>query len=250
MIATVAALAGAALVSTSTTFAGGADAPRDTVVTADNLSRLVIGGGAERLKREIDLTDGSGSDVLDARNYFGYAGIDLLHWLTLMGGGGQVEAKSGAGNDYGDADTSWMAGAAVGLLAHPIRTPEYLAGTLRIDAQYAHWSYEADMAMDTVEWTEDRAALIASMEFPVEHAFADSDSIPFSTVLSVGPVYSVIDGEMPGARPGSRVDFEETDSMGLLCGLDIKFASNWSAGWQGRWLGEDVSHTFSAAFHF
>jgi hypothetical protein len=36
----------------------------------------------------------------------------------------------------------------------------------------------------------------------------------------------------------------------VLCGLDIKFASNWSAGWQGRWLGEDVSHTFSAAFHF
>ena len=251
ILTTAAALAGAWVATTSVSHARGADAPREAMVTANNLSRLRVGGGAERLARELQGTDGSGAATVDARNYFGYAGLDLLRWLTVFGGGGQVEAKvGGAEASYGDSDTSWMVGGTATLLAHPITEPGYLAGTLRIDAQYLHWDFEAGMGDGTLQWTEDRVAVIASVEFPVFHAIDDSENVPYSSVLSIGPVYSAIDGDAPGGRSGGRTELEEVDTMGLLAGFDMKFAANWSAGWQGRWIGDEVSHTFTAAFHF
>ncbi len=242
------------VLTTTTACGAGADAPRGALAKAENLGRLFVGGAVEQQSREIQPPGGSTLSTLKARGYFCYAGVDLSSFWTIMGGAGNVEVKAAQGTGYGDADTCWFAGTQIALLEHRIAAPAYFEGTVRIDARYAHWDFSADLRGDTVQWTEDRAALVCSGEFPVRHAVEDPDAVPYSSVLSIGPVYSIVDGDVTGGKPWAGghagAGFEEADEFGLLLGIDIKFAANWSAGWEGRRYGDEYTHTVTAVFHF
>jgi hypothetical protein len=235
--------------------ASSAGDPAASLTSAENLSRLSVGVGWDADQRPVTTGSAAPDGRLESNSLYGWAGLDLCAWMTIKGGYGVTEAKEMPYGDYGDSENMWVLGVVANLWEHKITQPSYAASVLRLRASYMHWDHEAGVGDGLMSWEEDRLSLVFAAEFIVQHALDNAENMPFSTVFTIGPTLSRIDGDSSSsasiAVPGDGdVSFEETEDVGLLIGIDLKLAPNLSVGWEGRLIDGDMSHTVAAAFHF
>lgn len=250
----VALIAVASLIPT-VTFGRGADSPRESIIVSESLGILSVGAAFDKQDRELISDMGSFTRETETHSYYAFLSLDVLPWVTVTGGAGQSEAKQGKTDSYDDPDSLWMLGVVVNFWEHQIVRPTYLASRLSIQGAYSHWDHNAEMGGGEMQWTEDRASLVAVAEFFVDHAVEEVDDPPYSAKFSLGPLVSSIDGDVPGTAGwfdytgADEVDFEEEENVGILVGVDIQLASNFSIGWEGRMF-EHLSQSVTAALHF
>lgn len=223
----------------------GADAPPGSAVLIDNLTRLSVGVSYENGERDWQVP--GGIETFKTRGWYGIASFDIVSFLTVNGGAGKSETKIGQGMPYGDEDSLWTAGVTLNVWEHPIDLPLWMASTLRMQVAYSYWEGETGLDGDTLEWNENRTALIFSSEFlrPVE--IESALNIPYSTVFSIGPVWSSLEGD----DDSGEATLEADDDFGLLLGLDLKLAQNLSLGWEGRMFDDNnLTHSANLVFRF
>ena len=232
----------------------GASSPDTSWARSEGLPRLSIEAAFEKEERDLRFEGVPESVVFKMRDAYVLAGLDLAPFLTIQGGGGGTEVEPGAdAGGYGDSDSLWTVGATLNVWETPVETPPYLAHVLRLQATYSYWDYEAEVWGYDMSWNETRAAVLFSAEF-----FRDDPepvyAAPVSAVLSFGPVYSALDGDLnvpaeffPGS--GGVLDFEEDEDIGFLVGFDINLAPNLSLGYEAR-IFDETAHTIRGAFHF
>jgi len=254
-ISTIVVLIAAISCIPSVTLGRGADAPRESIVASENLGLLSVGVAFDKQDRELISDMGSMLRETESHSLYAFLSLDVLPWVTITGGGGQTEVKQDKTESYDDPDSLWMLGLVVNFWEHKIVRPSYLASRLRLQGAYSRWEHNAEMGGGEMQWTEDRASLTAVAEFFVDHAIEDADNPPYSAKFSVGPVLSRIDGDVPGTASWfdytgtGDLDFEEEEDVGILFGLDIQIAENFSIGWEGRMF-EHLSQSVTAALHF
>ncbi|MDP6522954.1 MAG: hypothetical protein QGI24_01855 [Kiritimatiellia bacterium] len=237
------------------TFGRGADSPRDSIIVSENLGLLSVGAAFDKQDREMISDMGAVTRETESHSYYAFLSLDVLPWVTITGGAGQTEAKEGKTIGYEDPDSLWMFGLVVNIWEQDIIRPPYLASRLSIQAAYSRWDHDAEMGGGEMQWTEDRVSLAAVAEFFVDHEAEELDEPPYSAKFSLGPVVSSIDGDVPGTASWfdytgtGEVDFEEEEDVGILIGVDIQLADNFSIGWEGRMF-EHLSQSVTAALHF
>ena len=230
---------------------GGADSPRESLWKDPSLGRLSVGTAWEKERRELAGPGFEGS-FLETRGWYLHAGLDVLPWLAVYGGGGQHEAKSAPLLGYGDYEGRWMGGVRADVWERHVESPDFLDSIWRIQAAYHYADNSASFETAEMDWAESRASVTLRTEFIVRPAAAGDKVVPYSAVLSAGPVLSQIDGTRRDIEGGERrpgVDFEEDSDLGLLLGLDVRLAQNVSVDWQAR-LFEDDTHTVGVVYHF
>jgi hypothetical protein len=230
--------------------AGGADLPKDCLVNAEDLSFLSIGLGWEKGKRSLD-GDLYDKQIMESRDLFATLTIDVFPWLTIVGGGGETEVKPAPQMAYLDQKPMWLGGIRFNLLEHEILKPAFLESVFRMQAQGTMTGHDGTYQGEDVEWTETRVALLGRMEVFPEQWTIDREEEPFSADFFVGSVFSEIDGDYLPTGDGSiaNADFTETDDVGLLLGVDVNIAPQFSVGYEAR-IFENGTHNVNAAFHF
>lgn len=221
--------------------------PHYTLFEQDNLARLCLGGDYIRQERTISLEGQSGTTDLEANHGMGYVGIDILSWLAVFGAVGGTSAKVQDADGYGNTRVNWAAGLSANLWHLDVTDPEFLAGSLslRVLGEYSQFK-SGDSDTDEIKWQEWFATLLASYEIFVTDSI-DLDQIPFSLVLSVGPVFSKLDGTFDVS--GQKLDFSEEQSYGIGGGVEVFIANNLSLGGQVQYY-DSVTYGANLRYHF
>jgi len=216
---------------------GGAVSPRESLFRAESLELWTVGVAGEKQERGIEAGN-LGVEVLESMRLYGTLSCDVLSWLAICVGAGQTELEEDSASGHENGEFMWMSGLRMNIFEHEVFDPYFLACLCRVQATASYWAYESELSGETVDWQEWRYATAFQVEFFVDDSRNDRGVCPYSTVFSVGPVYSDIDG-----------DFEEDKALGVLLGLDLKLAGNLSVGWESR-LFDDATHGVNVAFHF
>ena len=198
------------------------------------------------------LTDISGDTYeLEAQHMYGFAAIDILPWLTINGAAGISEIKPAPLEGYGDDDSLWMAGVTASLWEHVVEDPSFLACLCRLQLSHQHWERGAEFGGTDIDWEEDRTSLTLRTEFFVDTEDQRLSPYPYSVVFIVGPVYSEVDMTVPqgGRFPLNGAKVTEDRDLGVLLGVDLLVASNFSVGWEGR-IYKEATHSINLVFHF
>lgn len=206
--------------------------------------RLSIGVGYERIERGIVL-DGGLAAILEADALSGYAGFDVLPWLTVFVTAGSVELEKEEDLDT-DAGLKISAGASAYLWEGDVLVPAFMSGRLSIKAMAEVSSFESDTDVGTVDWVEVMAALPIGYE-KFDNYPASSSGLQTSLALYAGPAVSSVQGNV-GSVTGDK-DFEEDELVGAVVGADVYFAPQVSIGVKAM-IFDEISYGATARFHF
>lgn len=240
----------ALVMAISATVLAQADAPGESMITANNLDRLSFSVSVQKQIRP--LKAGNETWDLESRDMWGEMSLDVTDWFTVGGGAGQTEVKQGQRGPYTEGDLMWTVGAKLNMIEHEITKPGFMASVVRIQAAVSHWESEAEIEGTTVEWEELRGELTVRAEVLVKEPGTYDEPIPYSAVFYAGPVYSEIDGKAPALPPvwtgAGAMEFHEENDMGVEFGVEVNLARNLSIGWETRLI-DETTHTLSLALH-
>jgi hypothetical protein len=229
----------------------GADAPRDSIFHAEDLSFLSIGVGGDYTDRQLQDSAGNAYQ-LEGRYAYGFLGVDITRWLSINGGAGETQLKPGPGRSYGNEAFMWTAGGKVSFWEHEVTEPSYLECTVKIQGAVSYWDHNPEVMDVSHQWTEWRYELLGSAEFP--SGFDPGLNNLVSTVFYAGVAGSEIEADQD-LFTGQHVDgsdernLTEDQTVGPLLGIDLNIARNFSVGLEVRFF-EDPSYSLTGAFHF
>jgi hypothetical protein len=228
------------------------DTPNSSLFYPTNLDNISFTIGFEDQQRELRLdTDPGTVTLMDAEHMYGMLSCDLAPWITASAGLGNT--KVNGDDDIGQQDSDkrremWTVGVTAGLWGRTIFDPDFMACHTRVQAGLSHWSHNAKISDESIQWDELRASLILSTEVFAKEFGEDETMYPYSITFSIGGVYSDIamDVEAPDQ---SIVKLRENDSQGFVAGIGLKIAHNLSLGWEAR-VFEKTSNSIKLAYHF
>lgn len=215
----------------------GGSGMRDSLTSTDNLAPVSVGVDYQMTKRTVAL-DAGGQNVLQARTYSAFVGVDLFTWWQVFGTLGTSEAGWEA-LDYGDNKLKWSLGTHFNWWHFDLTDPEFMAGRLSFQttAEFSQFSSGND-----TRWYDAYADLTLNYEIYAEKP-TDLKAIPYSLALYGGAAFSKLSGHVMGA------DFSEDKSVGLVGGGDVFIARNLSLGAQVLYF-DKASFGINARYHF
>ncbi len=241
----------ACCVAVSVAFAAEPGAPRGSLYRAEDLGLISISGNYAYQDRDVGT-----SWMLESQSAYAVLSVDAYYdWITLSIGGGSTHVKPGPREHYDDWGSLWMTGLKLGLWEYDVKDPTYLLSRTRIQGSASYWNHNAQILDKDVKWDEWRAAMLFSAEFFSANLGADKTLYPFATVLTIGPLYSMLDGDSRGSLPGSPMaayDFDKQTDWGLQIGIDVYLSHNFSFGWEARTFDgfHGKAHDLYLALHF
>jgi len=217
---------------------------RQPLVAGRVSDRLSIGVGYDKLERGIEF--GNMPDaILEADTVSGYAGFDVLPWMTafVTVGGTKVEGENGVGSDYG---VRFSGGLSAYLWEGDVIVPSFMAGRISIKAMMDASRSESDTDIGTVEWFDVVVALPIGYEkfdrYPVS-----GSGLQTSLALYAGPAFSYMSGTADTLF--GDLDFDASSQFGVVAGADVYFSPSVSIG--AKLLAfDELSYGASARFHF
>jgi len=237
--AVMAALAGNAF---GETFPGSIS--RQPLVAKPVSDRLTVGVGYDKLERGIEF-DTLPDAVLEADTISGYAGYDVLPWLTafVTVGGTKVEGDEGIGTDYG---IKLSGGLSAYLWEGDVLVPAFMAGRLSIKVMGEVSRFESDTDIGTVEWVDVMVALPVGYE-KFDRYPTSASGLQTSLALYAGPAFSYMSGKADTVF--GNVDFDASQRFGVVAGADVYFSPSVSIG--AKLIAfDELSYGASARFHF
>lgn len=226
----------------------GADAPRDSIFHAEDLSWLSVGAGWDYVDRKLESPPAVNA-VLESRGLYGFVSADITDWLSLNAGAGESELKAQPGGGYGDEEFMWTAGGKIRFWEHAIAEPSFLESLLSLQGSASYWEHNPEGEDGSYDWTEWRYQFVACLEVPANNNDSGLDNL-FSTVFYGGVVGSSLEIDSAlytGFDNGT--EYEEEEQWGAVAGLDANVARNLSIGVEVRFF-EDPSYSVTGAFHF
>ena len=208
-----------------------------------------IGVNAEWMNRDIKIGHNDQREKMESRTLELFAGYDAANWLTVFTTIGSSAFKFSDMVEYGDNNLKFSAGLQGNIWQTDIIDPEFMAGTLTLKSVLEFSAYQVDEKDEGIDgyWMEYYFAIPVCYEI-----FADkSDNlqqIPYSLVISVGPVFSFIDGDIDGLS-GSNSGLRGEKSVGVIGAIDIYFAHNVSIGCHVEYI-DDATIGGSLTYHF
>ena len=219
---------------------------REPLVRGNVSDRLSIGVGYDRIKRDIRYRGSSQTVDLDADSISGYAGYNVLSWLTAFVTAGATSLK-----DDQLTSSDYALRVSAGLNAYfwegDVLTPGFAAGRISIKGTAEVLRHEADTSAGTSDWLEWVVALPVGYEMFDRYPAARS-GLATSLALYAGPAVSVLDGDLALA-PGFKQGFRQDQAFGAVAGADIFFAPSVSLGFKAL-IFDQVSTGASLRFHF
>lgn len=206
--------------------------------------RVSIGLGYQRIERGVDLGGGLES-VLEATSLSGYAGLDVLPWLTVFVTAGSVELEREAGINT-DPGLKVSGGLSAYVWEADVLAPGFMAGRLSLKLNAEFTRYESDTAIGTVTWTDAMVALPIGYEKFDGYATSAS-GLETSLAIYAGPAMSFMEGSTK-MRFGD-VDFDGSEEFGLVAGADVYFSPQVSLGAEVT-VFDEISYGASLRFHF
>jgi hypothetical protein len=151
----------------------------------------------------------------EIRHIMGYAGADVLPWLTLQAGAGESDLS--IDGDSRDGDLEWMVGAQCRLIDYLALDP--IVGEepywLGVEASVQYLDSSSEGPMGDVEWNELFGAVTISLTSrPERYGFLNRLGI------YVGPAFSTVSAEQNGQ------EFEEDQAYGYVAGLTLNPSDN------------------------
>lgn len=253
-IAGFAVFASVALISVngiSATLPGGIT---DDYLHTMNLEKVSVGFNFEDIERYVEIDGGMDiQQTLSATSYSLFLGYDLQPWFTAFGTLGQTESDADITGTEADDDRllKWSLGLNGNLYKWDFRAPRALMGdrlTIKCFAEYAH--YQKDQDGGEVEWNDTVLALPIAYERYERNPKVEHDEL-FRLAIFVGPILSLVDGTIEYAV--GSLDFEQSESLGLVAGADVYFTSSVSVGGQVQMYdtdGDDIHARASFRYHF
>ncbi len=224
-----------------------ASGSRDALLAPVTLARWSVGFDYENINRDIKRS-GRSDATLEADTYAGFLGYDATGWLTLFltAGGTKVDLPDPSAE--GGDQFKWSGGLGANLWHFDVRDPEFAAGRLSIRALCEYARYTSGDSDYEVQWSEFSLALPVGYELFAE-SMTTVREVPFSLMLSAGPVLSVIDGDWdePAAQSSS---FHEDSSLGVMGRADVFLSSNLSVGGQAQYFGAEYTASGFLRYHF
>jgi len=219
---------------------------REPLVRGRVSERLSVGLGYDRIERDIKFSDGTGTDVLEADAASGYVGYDLLPWLTTYVTAGGTSLR---GDRWNESDYALRLGGGVTayLWESDVLTPTFAAGRISLKAMAEVVRHETDTAAGSSDWLSLGAALPIGYEIFDQYP-ASKSGLATSLALYVGPMVSVLDGDL-AVSPGLTRGFEEDQSLGVVAGVDVYFAPPVSVGFKALFF-DGVTTGATLRFHF
>ncbi len=236
-------LAGLASVAAGQTFPG--STARSPLMVGSVSERFSVGMEYERIKRDVENKFGVES-LLEADSLSGYAGYDILPWLTVFLTAGGVQIKSEPWLET-DAGLKTSLGLSAYLWEADVLTPVFMAGRLSIKVTAEAGRLESDTSMGEVRWNETLIALPIGYE-KFDRYPASSAGVDTSLALYAGPAYSHLKGRVKYPF-GGRGIFDGKDDLGFVAGADVFFSPQFSVGLKVLVLGK-TSYGGSVRFHF
>jgi len=219
-----------------------------------NLERVSVGFNFEDIQRYVDV-DGMGdlTQSIDATSYSLFLGFDVQPWLTVFGTLGQTENDSNLPEEDADSERlmKWSLGVHGNLYKWDFQAPRALIGDrLTIKCFFEYADYRKDQNSGEVQWNDLVLAVPIAYERFERNAKLDESEL-YRLSIYAGPILSLIDGTID-YQTGS-LDFQETESLGLVAGVDIYFTSSVSIGGQVQMFdadGDDIHARGSFRYHF
>ena len=219
---------------------------REPLVRGSVSDRLSIGMNYNRIKRGITVNNMPFVDVLEADSISGYAGYDVMPWLTafVTAGGSSLRGGDWSSSDYG---LHVSGGLHAYLWEADVLSPTFAAGRVSIKGMVEIGHHRSDSLYGGSDWLEMLAALPVGYEFFDRYPTKRS-GVATSLALYVGPVFSYLDGDL-AVGPGMKSGFSSDRSIGAVAGADVYFAPSFGVGVKVMLL-DEVSTGASVRFHF
>ncbi|OVE73377.1 hypothetical protein BVX94_03995 [bacterium B17] len=210
---------------------------RETLKYSSNLSAWSVGLQLEGIiDREVDYKNMNGGTELTAAAGSVFLGYDFAPWITAFVtlGASAVEVDdAGDDSDWSDPAEKWSLGLNANIWHYEIIEPDSLKGRLTFKAVGEIARYDSEDDMFDAHWVDVSLALPLCYEVMVDYGLHESDGI-YSSVIYVGPGFSFLNGRANTAT--EQTDFEETQTIGVVGGMDIYFARNLSFGVYGQYF--------------
>jgi hypothetical protein len=221
---------------------------RESMVTADNLSRLSVGVDYEAIQRDI-LVGGAGiANTLEARSIDGFFAVDMTPWLSPFFTLGASSVLDAGSDEYGDYKLKWSVGLNFNIWHYDIESPDFLSGRLSIESMVEYARYASENVGNEgnhVKWTDLTAILPICYEMFEDISPIADKSLRTSLNLYAGPALSIVDGTF-SARDAS---FAEDQRFGFIGGVDIFLAEKVSIG-AHMLVFDQASVTATLRYHF
>lgn len=219
----------------------------DSMIVSDNLQRLSIGASMEGLTRDVETKDGRVSTI-ESFAYTAGLGLDLFRWLTVVGSAGATALDSfdlaaPTGTSY-DKDLAWSAGVQLNIWDTEVREPEFMRGRFLVRSAWEYAEYNASIDGTDISWKESCVIIPVGYEI-----YGDEDVLGgvFSLLLSAGPIFSQLDGEVTS---GSNVtEFSESSDTGVFASADVFVSQNLLVGANLQYF-DSSSYSIYARLHF
>ena len=193
---------------------GNSNMGREYLVNSDPLDHWSIGifGGAG--KRSIKLESGTKTD-LDITRGMVYVGYDILSWVTPFAALGVANSDMGSTSSDSSSEFAYGIGVNLKLLNQEIMDPNLMIDVLRINADIYYNGSQTERIGNTITWGEISSSLTIGL---INDTRANKFMFPESIGIYAGPIYSHYISS----------DFDTTDEVGLLAGLDMFFTKRTS----------------------
>lgn len=213
------------------------------------IEKWSIGVGAEWMNRDIKLDHNDQVEEIESRTFELFAGYDVKDWLTVFATIGSSEFRSSDTVEYGDNNVKFSAGLQGNLWQTEVMDPEFMTGCLTLKSVIELSTYQINEPDEGIDgyWME------YFLAFPVCYEiFTDNpdnlQQVPYSLAVSVGPMFSFVDGDIDGFS-GSNSGFRGEKSVGVLGAVDIYFAHNVSIGCHVEYI-DNVTIGGKVTYHF
>lgn len=227
----------------STTAAGS----RESLAAPSTLARWSVGADYEHTDRGIKRS-GAADGTLQADTVAGFIGYDATEWLVLFvtAGGTTVDLADSA--QEGGDHFKWSGGLGANLWHYDIRDPEFMSGRLSLSTLLEYAQYMSGDEDYEVRWNDFSVSLPIGYEIFTE-SIAGLREVPYSLMLSAGPILSLLDGDWEQSA-GAYSSFHEDASLGVMGRADVFVSYNLSVGGQVQYFGDEYSASGFLRYHF
>ena len=176
-------------------------------------------------------------------------GVSPWPWMLIYAQAGASQWRlEGAMREDADPGAGGVLGAQLNLwqLYEGVQATSWRV-TLHLAGQYAYRTTDDD-GEGEVEWSEARVVLPLSYHLTFARSFRNYFMAEFQGFhVYVGPAVSQVDGTW--TRQGQELDFEETENVGVVGGVDLWLLENLAFGVRVDWF-QETSAQLSVRYRF